>query len=147
MTLDKWEPFGEMRRMDEALSRLWRGLDFRRPFEMLETWDVPLDIVDHENEIEVKASLPDIDPARVDVSVTDGVLTIKGESSSEKEDKKGNYLLRERRSGSFYRAVRLPDSVDSDRARSSYAKGVLTVTLPKVVRRKAQKIKVEHEPD
>jgi HSP20 family protein len=133
--------------MDEALNRLWRGLDLRRPFEFFEAWDVPLDVISKDKEVIVKASLPEIDPEKVEVSVEEGVLTIKGETIAEKEEKREDYYLKERRSGSFFRAVRLPDTVDAGKAKSSYSKGVLTITFPKVAARKAQKIKVEVETD
>jgi HSP20 family protein len=129
--------------MDEAMNRLWRGLDFRRPSEFMDSWAVALDIVDRDKEIVVKASLPDVDPDKVEVSVEEGVLTIKGSTESEREEKKEDYVLRERRAGSFYRTVRLPDAVDASKAKSTYAKGVLTVAFPKAAAKKAQKIKVE----
>ncbi len=142
--LQRWEPFAELRRMDEAFNRLWRGLDLRRPEESLEAWDVPLDIIEKDKEVVVKATLPEIDPAKVEVAVEEGMLTIKGSTGEEREEEKeGEYIMRERRAGSFYRSVRLPEAVDSTKAKSVYVKGVLTVTFPKVASKKAQKIKVD----
>lgn len=109
---------------------------------------MPLDVIANENSIEIKASLPDVDPEQVDISVEDDVLTIKGQTSSEHEEQKeGQYLLRERRFGSFYRAVRLPDVVDTERAESSYENGVLTITFPKSERAKAKKIQIKGRGD
>ena len=75
----------------------------------------------------------------------DGVLTIKTEASEEREDKDddGKYLLRERRSGSYHRSVRLPDTVDADNAESSYEHGVLTVKFAKREEKKAKRIEIK----
>jgi HSP20 family protein len=129
--------------MDEVMQRLWTGHDRILPAALIESWGVPLDIIDGEKEIIVKASLPDVEPEKIDVTIDEGTLSIRAASSSESEENKDACVLKERRTGSFFRSVRLPDMVDGSKARSTYAKGVLTVTLPKVAARRAQKIKVE----
>jgi HSP20 family protein len=83
-----------------------------------------------------------VDRKDIDVTVEENVLTIRAEVSEESEQKEDGYLLRERHSGSFYRAVRLPDSVDSEKAESSYKDGVLTIRLPKQEEKKARKLTV-----
>jgi HSP20 family protein len=65
------------------------------------------------------------------VKFADGVLSIKGEKTEEKEDKSKDRYLSERRYGSFQRAFRVPDGVDADKIAASFKNGVLTVTLPK----------------
>jgi HSP20 family protein len=65
-----------------------------------------------------------------------------GQSVQGAEHKEGNYLMRERRSGSFYRALRLPDTVDTAQAHPFYEHGVLTITIPKVEPKKAKQLKV-----
>ena len=90
----------------------------------------------------VKASLPGIDREKVDVTIDDNVLTIRAELSEDGEREAAGYLLRERRTGSFYRAVRLPETIDSENVSSTYRDGVLTVNLPRLEEKKARKIAV-----
>ena len=71
------------------------------------------------------------------------MLTIDGKTSTESETQKGDYLLRERRSGSYHRALRLPDTVDEAKAESSYDKGVLTVRFAKQEAKKARRLEVK----
>ena len=109
---------------------------------------IPLDIVQEEDRYVVRASLPGIAPENIEVSVDHGVLTIKGrtdvdaESDSEDQRKDGSYVVRERRSGSFIRSLRLPDTVDADQAEPNYDNGVLTITLPKLESKKAKHLTV-----
>ena len=140
MMLDRWSPFAEMRRMEDVFSKLWRGNGLTAA--EVESWGIPLDIqVDGDNVV-VTASVPGLDPEKIDVTVEDQVLTLKAETESESEEQKDNYVLRERRTGSFYRAVRLPDSVDTEKAETSYKDGVLKLSFPKEASRKAKKLAV-----
>jgi len=93
-------------------------------------------------EIVVKASLPGVKPEEIEITVEDNVLTMKAESNKESESQESGYLIRERSSGSFYRALRLPDSVDTDRIHPIYENGVLTIILPKAEEKKRKQIKV-----
>lgn len=70
------------------------------------------------------------------------MLTIRGQSEYESEHKEGNYLMRERRTGSFHRALRLPDTVDTDQAHPFYEHGVLTITIPKEESKKAKQLQI-----
>jgi HSP20 family protein len=72
-----------------------------------------------------------MDEKNIEVKVANGGLTIKGEKKVEKEERKKDYYLSERRFGSFERYFRLPEGVDADKIEASFKKGVLTVTLPK----------------
>jgi HSP20 family protein len=143
MVLRRFEPLGELRRMQENMERLWRGsyINSENGTE-IEEWAIPLDVVEEGDNILVHASMPGIEPDNIDVTVENDVLTIKGRSSMEREHKEGNFLMKERRTGSFHRSLRLPDTVDADKAVPHYDKGVLTVTLPKVEAKKARKLNV-----
>ena len=91
----------------------------------------------------MRASLPGVSPDNIQVSIEDNVLTIRGETASHFENTEGNYLMRERRSGSFHRSLRLPDTVDQDRAEPRYEHGVLTINLPKAEAKKAKQFDVK----
>ena len=104
-----------------------------------------MDVYETEKEVIVEVSLPNIDPKDIKVSVDDGILKVRGGTKDEKEDKKKNYWKKEIRRGSFERAVRLPSSVDDNKADANYEKGVLKVVLPKAEpkSKKLKEIKVK----
>jgi HSP20 family protein len=102
-----------------------------------------LDIKETEKELVVKADLPGIDDKDVQLTIRDGILTLRGEKKSERKDERENYHLVERSYGSFQRSIRLPESVDEDKAQARFDKGVLTVTLPKRPEAVKQQKKIE----
>ena len=144
MVLQRWDPFVEMRSMEDAINRMWRGLG-HRPAEANggERWHIPLDVVEEGDDIVVHASLPGVEPNDIEVNVEDGVLTIGARTAADSETRKGGYLLRERRSGAYHRALRLPDAVDEKQAESSYDRGVLTVRFAKQEAKKARRLEVK----
>ena len=144
MVLQRWDPFVEMRSMEDAINRMWRGLG-QRPAQANggEHWHIPLDVVQEGDDIVVHASLPGVDPNDIEVNVEDGVLTIDARTTTENETGKGGYLLRERRSGSYHRALRLPETVDEEQAESGYDKGVLTVRFAKQEAKKARRLEIK----
>ena len=143
MVLQRWTPFVELRRMDDMMSRLLHGFsDADSDSRAVEAWSVPLDVEIKDDDVVVSASLPGIKPDDIQVSIEDNILTIRAESEAENEKKSDGCLVRERRSGSFYRALRLPDSVDPERGESHYENGVLTIRVPKAESKKAKQIPV-----
>lgn len=100
--------------------------------------DVRFNVSDSEDAIEISAELPGMDEKDVDLSLSDGVLTINGEKKTESEEKKKDYYCMERQFGSFVRSFRVPDSVDDSKINASFDKGVLEVTLPKRPEAKAK---------
>ena len=146
MVLRRWEPFGEFRRINQNMDRLWRGFynngDTATDISGIKEWAIPLDVVEEGDNVLVRASLPGVEPEDIDVTVENDVLTIKGHSKVEQEYQGANFLRRERRSGSFHRSLRLPDTLDAENARPNYDNGVLTVTLPKIEAKKAKKLTV-----
>jgi HSP20 family protein len=103
-----------------------------------------VDIAEREDAYEVTAELPGMDEKNIEVKLSNGYLTIKGEKQEEKEEKKKDYYLHERHFGSFERRFAVPEGVDSDKIEASFKKGILTVTLPKKpeARKPEQKIAV-----
>src|SRR6516225_7898615 len=95
-----------------------------------------VDVTETERGYKVVAELPGMDEKNIEVKITNGMLTIKGEKQEEKQD----YYLRERSFGSFERTFPVPDGVELDKVDASFKKGVLTVTLPKTAEaQKAEK--------
>ncbi len=140
MALRRWEPFRELRSMEDTINRMWQGVGGEAG-STAESWSVPLDVARKGDKIFVYASLPGVDPGDTDVSIEDNVLTITASAQSDVERKEGEYLMRERRAGSFHRALRLPDTVDTDGIAPGYRNGVLTIT--KAESKKARHLKVE----
>ena len=99
-----------------------------------------MDLVEKDKEYEITAELPGIDEKNVEIKLSNRTLTIKGEKHEEKEEKEKDYYLSERRYGSFQRSFQLPEGVDADKIEANFAKGVLTVKLPKTAEaQKAEK--------
>ena len=139
MTLQRWEPFRDLRRIENTADRFWRGFGV----EQRGGWAVPLDVIQDGDNFVVQGTLPGVKPEDIKVTIEDGVLNISGESKLGREEQNGNYLIRERRSGKFRRVLRLPESVDADTAETTYENGVLTVTLPKIEAKKAKRLEVK----
>ena len=93
----------------------------------------------------VKADLPGMKKEDIEVSVTQNMLTIKGERKIEEERKDEGYYYCERRYGSFVRSIALPGSVEVDKIKATYKDGVLTVELPKAEEEKGRKIDIQVE--
>lgn len=91
-----------------------------------------IDVEEKESAYLLTAELAGVDQKDIDISVADGVLTIKGEKKDQREEKDPHCFVTERNYGSFSRSISLGDSVDADNIDASYKNGVLTVTLPKV---------------
>jgi len=131
------DPFAEMRaEMDRLFDRFLGGSFFGRPApsgsaEQAVTLAPNIDIRENDKEIIVEAELPGIDEKDIQVTVRDGVLSLKGEKKSERDEKKDTYHVIERSYGSFERSFALPDSADQDQIKADFNKGVLRVVIPK----------------
>ena len=90
-----------------------------------------LDVKENEKEIVVKADLPGMDEKDINLTIHNGVLSLRGEKKSEHTDQRDNYHVMERSYGSFQRSIRLPETINEDKAEARFDKGVLTITLPK----------------
>ena len=142
MALQRWNPMYEVLRMHEAMSRRWRDSTFPSNGAESRSWSIPLDIVEEGQELLLRASLPGVKPDDIHVTIEDHVLTIKAEMQAEEKREEGGYLMRERRTGAFHRLLRLPETVDTDKARTLYENGVLTVAVPKAESKKAKRLEV-----
>lgn len=146
-------PFESLRREIDRLFDDFHPFDFRLPStRSLFGRDLPslhnagwsvapaMDLVEKDKEYEITAELPGIDEKNVEIRLANRTLTIKGEKTEQKEDKEKDYYLSERRYGSFQRSFQLPEGVDADKIEANFAKGVLTVKLPKTAEaQKAEK--------
>ena len=106
------------------------------------TFSPSMEVTETDTAISVSTELPGMDEKDVEISVADGMLTIRGEKKFEKDEKKKDYRLVERSYGSFERAVALPSGVDASKVKASMTKGVLKVEIPKPAAAKAQQVKI-----
>src|SRR5271166_6148587 len=139
----EWRPFENLRREIDRLFEnfqvgSWRSPFGRTAFDLEPFWRGEMrgkapavDVINKEKAYEITAELPGMDESNIDVKFSDGALTIKGEKKDEREEKKKDYYLSERRYGSFQRSFGVPDGVDTDKIDAQFKNGVLTVTLPK----------------
>lgn len=102
-----------------------------------------VDVIDRDNEVVVKAELPGVDKKDLDISVTRNSVTIKGSTSHEEKEEKGNVYRREISCGSYSRTLSLPAEVKEDQAKAKFKDGILELTMPKVEKSKRRTIKVE----
>jgi len=141
-SLDRWEPFRGS--YDSHLNRLFSDFFGRSSQEQnLTPWTPSVDIYEAENELVVKADLPDIKPAELDIRVENNILTIRGERKFEKKTDEKNYLRVERTYGGFARSFSLANSVNTEAIKADYQDGVLTLSIPKREEAKPKQIKVQ----
>jgi len=118
--------------MDDMLQKMWYDFPFHNLGEDVDlSWSPRLDVSETDKALEVVADLPGMEKKDINVSLDGDLLTIKGEKKEVKEKKDKHYHTIERRSGSFYRALRLPMEVEGDKIDATFKEGVLTLTLPK----------------
>jgi HSP20 family protein len=130
------DPFTAMRAEMDRVFDTFLGPGFGRfnwPMrgEWTETIAPKMDVRETERELVIEAELPGMDEKDVSVTLANGVLTMKGEKKSERDEKKDDYHLMERSYGSFQRSFRLGDMVDPEKVTATFEKGVLKVMLPK----------------
>jgi HSP20 family protein len=137
-----WEPIRSLR---QQIDRLFADFDWpdlrhawpRKAALLPHTWPElgvavpPVDLVERNGGYELQAELPGLTEDQIEVKLANGMVTIKGEKSSERVADEDDYHLRERSFGSFQRSFRVPDDVDADKIEARFDKGVLKVTLPK----------------
>ena len=146
MKIERWDPTHEMVSLRDAMNYLFQESFVQpnnaRSERAAATSTLPLDVTEGENDFVVTASLPGIKPEDVQTTVLGDTLTIRGESKADAEQKGQNWLLRERRVGSFQRSVNLGTSINADKASAQFEQGVLTLTLPKSEQARPKQIKV-----
>ncbi|HUI78725.1 MAG TPA: Hsp20/alpha crystallin family protein [Bryobacteraceae bacterium] len=137
MSLSHFDPLANLRLFEDAFSRFLTEPASNRP------WSPAVDIFETENELVLKADLPEVSLKDIDVRVENQTLTIAGERKFEKnEDNKGFHRI-ERSYGQFVRSFAVPTTFDTDKIAAEFHNGVLTVTLPKKETAKPRQVKVE----
>ncbi|HVV67637.1 MAG TPA: Hsp20/alpha crystallin family protein [Gammaproteobacteria bacterium] len=110
-------------------------------------WIPAVDIKEESNHFLIMADLPGVKPEDLDVTMENGVMTIKGHRETEAKTEESGYFRIERSSGTFYRRFSLPDTADEDGIKAEFKHGVLNVTIPKKEKVKPRKITVKAEKE
>ncbi len=149
MSLVNYEPWGLLDRFQQQLNQLGyadkplAGNDNDYSNIVTSHWRPAVDIKEEADRFLITADLPGVDPKEIEITMDNGVLTIKGERKTEARDEKEGYKRVERVSGAFYRRFSLPDSADAERIEAKGRDGVLEVTLPKLEKVQPRKIEVK----
>lgn len=131
------DPLGGLRLFEDALTRMMSEPRSSRP------WSPPVDILETENDLVLKADLPDVQSSDIDIQVENQTLTIKGERKFEHDENGTGYHRIERSYGTFVRSFSVPSTVDTEKVSADYKNGVLTVKLPKKETAKPRQVKVD----
>lgn len=141
MSLSHYDPLANIpasfRNFEDVVARMLNEPRGARP------WSPSVDIFETENELVLKADLPDVKLADIEVRVENQTLTLKGERKFEKEENAKGYHRMERQYGAFVRSFTVPASVDAEKVAAEYKNGVLTVKLPKKEAAKPRQVKIE----
>lgn len=138
-------PVGELLSLRTAMDRLFED-SFVRPSWAGGNFDAtaqfPLDVRLTSDDLVVEGQLPGIKPDDVEITIENGRLTIRAETTSEGESQDGDFLVREIRRGSFGRTVALPNGLEADKATATFSDGVLTLRIPKAEQVKPRQIRI-----
>jgi HSP20 family protein len=142
-SITRWDTYSGLGSLQDQVNRLFENSSARLAgSSALSTWAPAVDIFETENELVVKADVPDVNQKDIDVRVENNMLTVRGERKFEEKTEKENYLRVERTYGTFSRSFRLPNTVNNEAIMADYKNGVLTVTLPKRAESKPKQVKV-----
>lgn len=141
MSLIRWSPFFEP---FESFDKYFEGL---APASSEGNLIPAINMYDTKDGLAVETSLPGVDPKKVELSIENGVLTIKGSSERKTEVDEKEYFRREIRSGTFMRQVTLPQGMKEDDATATFENGILKVTFPKAKLPEPKKIQIDLKTD
>lgn len=129
-TIMKRSPLAELTDPRSWLSPFFADIDSTLTGLEQRVWSPAIDVVKQNGNLVIRADVPGMKPEEIDIEIEDDVLTLSGEHTEEKEEREGQYMRRERRSGSFRRSIGLPASVDPEQIEAVCKDGVLEVTVP-----------------
>jgi len=125
------------------IDKLFDDFFFFSPTSLFKNdWEPSIDIEEENDMIHVKAEMPGIDEKDLDVKIENNVLILSGEKKEEKKKEKKNYVFSERKYGSFYRAVSLPEGINKDKIKATFKKGILSIDIPKKETAEPKKIAI-----
>jgi HSP20 family protein len=148
MTITRYDPFRDLRSLQDEVNRLFTG-NVGRTFDdegiARGSWHPSVDIYENKDQIVLEAELPGMSREDFDLSIENNVITLRGERRFEKKEDTDNYHRVERAYGSFTRSFTMPNTITGEGATADYRNGVLRVTIPKREDTKARRIEVKGE--
>lgn len=149
MAIVRYEPWSLLDKFQEEFNRLGlfdqvrESVDSDNSNIVTSHWRPAVDIREENDRYVIMADLPGVDPKDIEITMEQGVLTIKGERASDKEETHEGYKRVERVRGTFYRRFSLPDSADAEHIEAHGKNGVLEIVLPKLEKVQPRKISVK----
>ena len=143
MAMTRFEPFRDLMRLQDELSRVFDDRVYRSGDGESVGWTPTCDIYEDEDGVTLRFDLAGVEPKDVDIRFENGVLTLRGERKLDKEEKRENYHRIERSFGTFTRSFTLPGTLDAEKIRAESKNGVLTIGLPKRAEAKPRSIQVK----
>lgn len=146
MSLVRYEPWNILNQLHGDIDRVFKhriGLSDDESQAATSDWVPAVDIKEEDARYVIHADVPGVDPADIEVNMEDGVLSIKGQRSSESTEEREGYKRVERVRGSFFRRFSLPDTADADAISARSTNGVLEITIPKQAKLAPKRIQVE----
>lgn len=150
MTLVQWKP-REMKHFGNLFDEVFnfgimpQSRELRNRWLEGGEWSPLVDVMDKKDKIIAKAELPGVDKKDIKITLSDNILTIRGERKEEQEIKKEDYYCSERVQGNYSRTIALPVEVDSKKIKASFKNGVLEVILPKAEKVTPKEIEIKPE--
>ena len=146
MAITRYEPWSLINQLQEEINRLFesRGLAPGREQEgTVADWVPAVDIREEPDRFVILADVPGVDPKDIEITMDNGVLTVKGERETASEEEREGYRRVERARGTFMRRFTLPDTADAEHISARSRNGVLEIVIPKHERVQPRKITVE----
>ena len=133
MAIMRWDPFGEMLKMQRDMDRIFSRMGSPEGGATQTAWMPRINVKQSGDDLAIHVELAGIKPEDVEIEVTDGVLTVRGERKFEQEREDEGWLVRESSYGSFERSIVLPEGVEANQIRAEFNDGMLDVHVPKAL--------------
>lgn len=138
-------PFSALDQLSRELNRFFDDRPVNGTLVEASDWKPHVDVTESENAFRVVADVPGVSPDDIEISLHNGVLTVRGERKTDNEVKDDSFTRRERFRGTFTRQFTLPDTADQETVSAKSQNGVLEITIPKAKKNSPISITVEGE--
>lgn len=145
MNLMRYEPFNLLNQLQREVNRLLDASRFgdEESSHLVADWAPAVDIKEEPNQFVIHADLPGVEIKDIEITLENGVLTLKGQRTAEQKEETEQYRRVERVRGAFLRRFSLPDAVDAEKVSAKCRDGVLEVLVPKREGAQPRKIAIE----
>ena len=144
-TLNQFRSLDNVRHFDDFFAQLMGENQCQRQSQSL--LSVPLDVIEDEGKVTIKAAVPGINPEELEVTIENNILTIKGEHKSEEVSETAKVFRRENSYGTFSRSIRLSTQLNQEAVNAIFKNGFVTITIPKVEEEKPKTLRIPISPE